>query len=121
MEYLILSLKVILGLSIINVWTINKNKASQWRGGNAKNIFEEFEVYGLPKWMVYVVGVSKVTLALLLLISIEYNSLVMIASLGLAVFLSGSILMHLKIKDSIKKSIPAAFFLLLSLFIYLQS
>lgn len=121
MEYLILSLKVILGLSIINVWTINKNKASQWRGGNAKNIFEEFEVYGLPKWMVYVVGVSKVTLALLLLISIEYNSMVMIASLGLAVFLSGSILMHLKIKDPIKKSIPAAFFLLLSLFIYLQS
>lgn len=118
MEILLIALKMIVGLSIINVWTLNKNKASQWRGGNSNSIFEEFDAYGLPRWSVYLVGTFKVGLSLLLLLSIPYEGFTQLASLGLALFLSGSVAMHLKIKDPLKKSFPAILFLVLSIVIF---
>ncbi|ALM07068.1 hypothetical protein SB49_04065 [Sediminicola sp. YIK13] len=117
MNYLIILLQVIVGLSILNVWLLQKNKPTKWRGGNAKTIVEEFQVYGLPVWMCYVVGVLKVALALALLAAIFYPELKQPAALGLAILLSGSILMHLKIKDPLMKSFPAFLFLSMCLII----
>jgi uncharacterized membrane protein YphA (DoxX/SURF4 family) len=117
MDYLLLALKLIVSLSILNVWLLNRSNASQWRGGNAQSLSEEFEAYGLPSWSLYVVGFFKVSFALLLLLSIFYPSLAIIGSLGLAFFLSGSVLMHIKISDPLKKSIPAASFLIICLLI----
>ena len=37
-EYIIIFLKIIIGVSIINVWLIQPNKHSRWRGGDAKTI-----------------------------------------------------------------------------------
>jgi hypothetical protein len=115
MNYLLIALKAIVGLSILNVWLVQYNKDTRWRGGNATTIFEEFEAYGLPVWSVYVVGFIKVVLALLLIASIWYPPLQVIAALGLAAMLSGSVLMHLKISDPLIKSFPAALFLVMSL------
>ena len=114
-DYLIIALKVIVSFSILNVWLVQPKKPTKWRGGNATTIVEEFEVYGLSKSLYYIIGVLKVSLALLLLASIQFGSLTLISSLGLAVLLLGSIIMHLKIKDPMYKSFPAFLFVLMNL------
>jgi hypothetical protein len=115
--YGIIALKIIVGISILNVWLLQKNKATKWRGGAAKTIFEEFEVYGLSKQFCYVISFLKVSLALLLLASIQFKELTLVGSLGLAALLLGSVLMHFKIKDPLHKSFPASLFIVMSLLI----
>lgn len=111
MEYLTIALQLIVGLSILNVWLVNANKTTQWRGGNATNIQEEFKAYGLPEWSCYLIGFFKVALAIALIAAIWFPMLLQPAAMGLGLLLTGSILMHLKIKDPIKKSFPAFLFL----------
>ena len=115
MEYIIPLLKIIVGLSILNVWLIQNNKNTKWRGGDATDIVEEFEEYGLPVWSVYVVGAIKVVLSILLIGSIWVPALTFPAAAGLAFLLAGSVVMHLKISDPLYKSFPAALFLLMCL------
>ena len=43
-EYISIALKIIVCISILNVWLIQPKKATRWRGGEAKSILEEFEV-----------------------------------------------------------------------------
>ena len=117
MNYFIIALQCIVAVSILNVWLVQNKKPTQWRGGNAKTIIEEFEVYGLPVWMCYVIGTFKVVLALCLLAAIWYPILRQPSALGLALLLLGSIAMHLKIKDPLKKSFPAFLFLIMCLYI----
>lgn len=117
MEYLIIALQVIVGLSILNVWLIQNKQATRWRGGDATTLVEEFRAYGLPVWSVYVIGAAKVILSLLLIAGIWYAELKFPAAVGLAILLSGSVLMHLKISDPLIKSFPAALFLLMCLVI----
>lgn len=121
MDYVIIALQVIVGLSILNVWLVQNKKATRWRGGDATTIVEEFEVYGLPVWSVYVVGTLKVILAIGLLLGIWYPTLVFPAAIGLAVLLAGSVTMHFKIGDPLIKSFPAGLFLLMCLVIALVS
>lgn len=116
MDYIHIALQIIVGLSILNVWLVQNKKATRWRGGAANTITEEFQVYGLPLWSVYVIGTLKVILAILLLGSIWYPSLKFPAAAGLAILLSGSVAMHLKIGDPLIKSFPAALFLTMCLF-----
>ena len=117
MYYLLIILKLIVALSLLNVWLIQKDKPTKWRGGNAQNIRQEFEVYGLPEWMCYLVGVLKVVFAICLIISIWVPMLSQPSALILALLLTGSIIMHLKISDPLYKSLPAFIFLLICLFI----
>jgi len=116
-DYIIVTLKIIVSLSILNVWLIQPNKPTKWRGGKAKNIFEEFEVYGLSKLLCYTIGFFKVSLAIVLFASIQFTMLSLIGSLGLSILLLGSIGMHLKIKDPLYKSFPAFLFTIMNLLI----
>ncbi len=115
--YIVIALKIIVGLSILNVWLIQYNKPTKWRGGNATTIVEEFEVYGLSKTFCYIIGFLKVALALLLLASIFYVELTAYASSGLGLLLFGSIIMHIKVKDPLYKSFPAFLFLIMTILI----
>ena len=117
MDYLIIALQVIVGLSILNVWLVQNKKATRWRGGDASTIVEEFQAYGLPLWSVNVIGAAKVILALLLVAGIWYPMLQLPAAVGLAILLTGSIIMHFKIGDPLIKSFPAALFLVMCLII----
>ncbi len=117
MNYVTIALQCIVAFSILNVWLIQNDKPTQWRGGNATTLIEEFKVYGLPVWMCYLVGTLKVILSLGLLAAIWYPELRQISALGLSVLLIGSIIMHVKISDPIKKSLPA--FLLLCMCLYI--
>lgn len=118
METFIIILKIIVSISLFNVWLIQGKKATRWRGGDAKTIYEEFETYGLPQWLLYLVGFLKVSLSVVLIASIWYPSIEMYPAIGLAALLSGSVIMHLAIKDPLYKSFPAALFLTMCLLIY---
>ncbi len=117
MNYIIIAFQIIVGISILNVWLLQAKKPTKWRGGNATNIIEEFKVYGLSTTLCYIIGFLKVTLAILLIVAIWYPVLKQPAALGLAALLLGSIAMHIKIKDPLFKSFPAALFLVMCLVI----
>ena len=117
MNYFTIALQCIVAVSILNVWLVQNKKPTQWRGGDATTIIEEFKVYGLPVWMCYFIGTLKVVLAFGLLAAIWYPELKQPSALGLALLLLGSIVMHLKIKDPLKKSFPAFLFFIMCLYI----
>ena len=76
-------------LWIFNVWFNRFDKDTGYRGGDATNMREEFEEYGLSERTMYAVGAAKVSLAALMLIVL------------------GAIGMHVKVKDPVKRSLPA--------------
>lgn len=122
MEYFVIVLKLIVGLSILNVWLVRSKKSTEWRGGDASSIKEEFKNYGLPEWFMYLIGTLKVVLALLLILSIVYPTLWgadigTYAAYGIAILMLGAVSMHVKIGDPLKKSLPAFTFLVLSVII----
>jgi hypothetical protein len=55
----------------------------------------------------YAVGATKVSLASLMLAGLWWPKLVRPASGGLAALMLGAIAMHLKVKDPIKRALPA--------------
>ncbi len=101
-------------LWILNVWINRFNKDTGYRGGDATNMVEEFEEYGLSKNTMYAVGATKVTLATLMLIGLRVPKLARPASASLAVLMLGAIGMHVKVKDPLKRSLPAISVLCLS-------
>ncbi|MEQ8717906.1 MAG: DoxX family protein [Acidimicrobiales bacterium] len=94
-------------LWILNVWFNRFDKDTGYRGGDAKNMKEEFEEYGLSENTMYAVGAAKVTLAGLLLAGHAAPRLVRPASIGLAMFMAGAVGMHIKVGDPLKRYLPA--------------
>ena len=109
--------QVVIALGIFNVWILRFGKATSYRGGAAANMKEEFAAYGLPSWAVYVIGGLKLLLAVLLVVGIWVPGLARPAAIGMAALMVGAILMHLKVKDPLKKSLPASTMLALSLIV----
>ena len=109
-------LSVIVGLTVINVWLFRAGKSTSYRGGNASNLMEEFEVYGLGDFFM-TIGIIKVSLAVLLLLSIYFNKLKLISSLGIAIMMLVAVYMHFSVGDELIKSMPASVMLLSCLII----
>lgn len=107
MEIPRLVLQLIVALGLLNVWLLRAGKATRYRGGEAKSMREEFAAYGLPSWMMAVVGVLKVGIAIALLAGIWLPSLVEPAAWLLVGLMAGAFLMHLKVKDPFEKAVPA--------------
>lgn len=112
--------QIVVGLGLINVWLFRFNKATAFRGGNARTMKEEFSVYGLPSALLYLVGSSKVISAFLLLVGLWVPSLAGPAAAVVSALMVGAILMHIRVGDPIEKSLPAIAVLVLSLFIALS-
>jgi len=115
MEWIKIAIQIIIAVSIFNVWILRFGKQTSWRGGTAKSMKEEFETYGLPHWSMKLIGFLKLTLATLLIAGIFLPVLIKPAAIGMAVLMLGAIVMHIKVKDSLIKSLPAFTFLVLSL------
>ena len=121
MELAITLAQTIIGLGLLNVWLIRARKSTDFRGGAAKTLAEEFAVYGLPSWSYPIVGICKVALATLLLAGIWYSPVTRPASLGIAVFMLGAVIMHAKVRDPLLKAIPASTLLCLSIIVGVAS
>jgi len=115
MEYLHLALKLIISLSILNVWLLRAGKSTPWRGANAASLKAEFSAYGLPSWFLPVAGAVKILLSIVLIASVWYPEFENYAAGGIALMMLGAVIMHVKVNDPLKKSFPAALFLVLSL------
>lgn len=114
MEKIIIFMQVVVALGIFNVWLVRYGKETNWRGGTAKNMKQEFAAYGLSTWFMVTIGTVKVILATLLLIGIWVPMLVKPAAIILAILMIGAVAMHIKISDPLKKSLPALAMLALS-------
>lgn len=99
--------QVFVAVAIFNVWLLRYGKATDYRGGNARSLKEEFAVYGLPDWFMGVVGFAKLLFAALLIAGIWFSPLTKPAAAGMAVLMLGAVSMHVKVKDPLKKALPA--------------
>ena len=123
---IIIAIKIITALSIFNVWMLRYNKVTEYRGGNAKSLKEEFETYDLSLWFMYMIGAIKILISILFIFSCfsEYVNMLDIAvfygSGIMSLIMLGAIFMHLKVNDPFKKSIPAISMLALYSIIFLN-
>ena len=109
-------LSIVVGLTVINVWLFRSGKSTSYRGGDASNLMEEFEVYGLGDFFM-TIGIIKVSLAILLLLSIYFNKLRLISSIGIAFMMLVAVYMHFSVGDELMKSMPASVMLVSCLII----
>lgn len=121
MEYIIWGIKIGIFISIINVWFFRFKKSTPYRPGQANSMVEEFKAYGLSESMMYLVGALKVASAIALFISIWTPQFTLYPAALMAALMLGAIIMHVKVKDPLTKSFPAATFLLLSLILILNA
>ena len=110
-----LLINILVSLTILNVWLLRFNKKTPYRGGESKTLKEEFSVYGLPTWFMYLIGSIKVTLAVLLVVGIWFPKINQYVIYSMILLMVGAVLMHIKVKDPVKKSLPALSILLLLL------
>lgn len=115
MEWINVILKLIVGFTILNVWFLRANNKTPYRGGNAKSLKEEFQVYGLSEKVYTMVFYIKSGLAVLLLASIFINQLTRFSVTGIAILMFGAIVMHLKVKDDLNRTWPAILMLIMTL------
>jgi hypothetical protein len=106
MQDLNISLQVLVAASIFFVWVVRYD-----------NIIREFKQYGLPDWLRDLVGILKMTFALLLLLGIQRASLALIGSLGIAGLMGCAFAVHLRVKNPAFKMLPSLTLLALSLVI----
>ncbi len=113
-------LQIIVALGLLNVWLVRYGKTTDYRGGIAKNLKDEFAAYGLPPWVYYLVGFLKVSAAVALIAGLWISSISFFASALVVFLMLGALAMHFKIKDPLKKSVPAFLMLVMSLAIALS-
>jgi hypothetical protein len=121
MDLALLIIQIIVALVIFNVWLFRYGKETNWRGGTAKNMEEEFATYGLSLRLMIIIGTLKVSLATLLIIGVWIPILTNLSAAILAILMLGAVSMHVKVKDPIQKTLPAITILLLSATVALLS
>ena len=114
MDTVVMGLQIIIALVIFAVWIFMPSLNTNYRAGNAQNIFEEFAVYGLPKWSVYAVGATKLSLAFMLVIGIWYTHLVQFAVMAMGILMAGALVCHLKTRgDPLSRATPESLMLVM--------
>ena len=111
MKFLSKILSIVVGLTVINVWLFRSNKTTSYRGGDAGSLLEEFQVYGLDDYFL-IIGIIKVGLAVILLLSVYFENLRSFAASGIAVMMLVAVYMHFSVGDELIKSMPASVMLL---------
>jgi len=119
MDKIIPLLQIVIALGIFNVWCLRLNKPTNYRGGDAKSMEEEFRVYGLSRTIMFIIGASKIILAISLIVGLWHPQVARTAAAGMAVLMLAAVGMHIKVHDPIKKSVPAATMLLMSAAVFL--
>ena len=122
MDILYLIGKIIIVFGVVNVWLFRCAKSTQYRGGTSTSLQDEFKVYGYPMWFFYLIGALKLIFSFFILLGFWFPSIVVsIGSFGMMILMIGAVFSHLKVKDSVKKYMPASVMLGLSVFVFLNS
>lgn len=104
-------LLVVVGLGLLNVWLLRARTDTAYRGGTAHTLREEFSAYGLPTFMFYLVGALKISAGVILLASLWWPMPTQWAAAVVAGLMIGAMVMHVRVKDPVRKSVPAALML----------
>jgi len=96
MQNLTIALQALVIASIFFVWTVRY-----------QNIVEEFKHYGLPDWLRDLVGILKMTFALLLLIGIERQLFAVAGGIGIATLMACAFATHLRVRNPLPKMLPS--------------
>lgn len=102
-ETLTISLQALVAASIFFVWVVRYDNAIQ-----------DFKRYALPDWLRDLVGILKLTFALLLLIGIERKPFAIAGGLGIAFLMGCAFIIHLRVKNPWFKMLPCLILLALS-------
>ena len=123
---IIMTIKLITSLGIFNVWLLRYNKNTEYRGGNAKSLKEEFETYGLNSWFMYIIGAIKIGVSILFIVSCfnifskMLDVTIFYASVVMSLIMIGAILMHIKVNDPFKHNLIDFYIMSRSQKIYLS-
>ncbi len=120
MEWIVIACQLAIALGLLNVWLLRTGKPTPWRGGDAKNMREEFAVYGLSPGFMQVIGFLKITLAFSLILGLWVHVVTRPAAIGVAVLMMGAVAMHIKVKDPVSRSLPAFTLLVLSILVSIR-
>ena len=80
---------VLVSGTVFNVWLLNMDQTSPYRGADATSLQAEFLAYGLSENIFYLIGGIKLMAQII------------------AVLMLGAITMHFKVADPLLKSLPA--------------
>lgn len=121
MDSITVLLQLFVAFGLLNVWVIRSNHETPYRGSKASSLKSEFAAYGLPLWSFYVIGFIKISAALLLLLGLWIPFLVFPSALVISLMMVGALCMHIKVRDPVKKFLPALVMLFCSIGICLGS
>ena len=96
MHALTISLQALVAASIFFVWVVRY-----------ANIIQEFKQYGLPDWLRDLVGILKMTFALMMLIGIERRTFAVAGGIGIAILMGAAFVIHLRVKNPVFKMLPS--------------
>ena len=108
MDYLLAAndgLKILVGVSIFFVWVVRY-----------QNIIEEFKLYHLPDWLRDLVGIFKITFAVMLQTTSAY--LVLLGSGGIALLMAAALITHFRMKTPYVKRLPSVALLFICLLLF---
>ena len=100
-------LQLFIGISIVFIWVGRTTVASSYRVGNAQTLSEEFTEAGLTQNVYMVMRVLKPIFAFLLVIGIVYKPFFIPCMTFTTLAMIGAVYAHVKVKDELKKMIPA--------------
>ena len=97
--------KIIVLVSILFVWVIRY-----------ENIVREFVAYGYPEWLRDLVGIFKISFAVMLMS--QTTQVVQVGAVGIALLMTGALGTHVKSKSPVHKMFPSFGLLCASVLIY---
>ena len=104
-------LQILIAFGLVNVWLVRSGRKTKYRGAGAQNMKQEFAVYGLPSWFMYVIGFLKMVIALVMIIGLFVPQIMypfgFLALIVLSVLMLGALSMHIKVRDPFIKMLPA--------------
>ena len=98
---------IVVATAVLSAWTWRLNIPTIYRGGDAINMIEEFQAYGLNQTTMVVVGIFKVTCAIILLIGLKVRRFVTPAAVIMGIFMIAAVYFHLSISDPLVPTLPS--------------
>ena len=106
MSNLAIFLQALVASSIFFVWVVRYT-----------NIVEEFTQYRLPAWLRDLVGILKLTAALLLILGIGRPPLAITGAAMITLLMGAAVATHLRMRNPLPKMLPSTSLLILALVI----
>mgnify|MGYP000019857776 FL=1 len=105
---IVYAIKTVVATSIFFVWVVRY-----------REILEEFKTYNLPSWLRDLVGILKISCAILLFSSDKY--VIILGALGICFLMVAAVLTHVRVKNPFYKMLPAFGLIILNLIIILYT